>query len=168
MKVFISYSNQQEALARRIKKDLTKQGCDSWQFDISALPGTDAWTVILGRIKESDFFLVLLSKDSIRSQPVLEEISHAHYCSLNNRKKLPQIIPIILTRNIVIPAQIVRLVRLPFSKDRYTDGLARLMRAMGLEPGKYAVTDDQKPRAHPELMSDVEIRSYVIGPWNGA
>ena len=99
-KVFISYVSADRELATQLRADLEMAGADPWQFDYSAIPGTDAWDVILNRIAESDYFLVLLSPQALQSQAVREEIDHAHYSRLNGPEQRPVQIPLILDDSI--------------------------------------------------------------------
>ncbi len=103
IKAFISFCSTDRLLAQRLQRDLATAGCSSWQFDISAVPGTDAWDAILERIEQSEFFLVLLSEAAFRSRSVNEEISHAHYCSLNSPSRMPRIIPLVLQDGVTVP-----------------------------------------------------------------
>lgn len=136
-RIFISYSQEDVTLARRLKDDLTSANCDPWQFGVSAVPGTDAWGTILERIEKSDFFLVLLSPAALHSKAVDEEISHAHYCSLNHPEQLPRIIPIVLEDGLTIPRKLVRAVRLRFSEKNYDDDFAVLLRSVGIEESPF-------------------------------
>jgi hypothetical protein len=137
IRAFISFCSADRALARRLQKDLATAGCASWQFDISAVPGTDAWEAILERIEQSEFFLVLLSETATQSRAVMEEISHAHYCSLNNASGMPRIIPLLLHDDVIVPRKIVRLVRLPFHENAYDADFALLRRTLGMEPSPF-------------------------------
>src|SRR5205085_6296256 len=130
IKAFISFCVKDRALALKLQADLAASGCASWQFDVSAVPGTDAWEVILERIEQSDFFLVLMSTAATQSRGVREEISHAHYSSLNSASSAPLIIPLILSEGVVVPRTIVRAVRLQFREDSYDSDLALLLRTL--------------------------------------
>jgi hypothetical protein len=115
-KTFISYATPDIGLAQRLKEDLQRAGCDPWQFDLSAIPGTDAWTAILERIDKSDFFIVIVSQNAMTSRAVLEEIAHAHYCSVNNADGRPRIIPLVIEEHVTLPRQIVRAVLCHFER----------------------------------------------------
>lgn len=141
-KVFISYCATREKLARRLKDDLSVAGCDAWQFNLSAIPGSDSWKEILLRIEKSDFFVVLLSPDALTSRPVQEEISHAHYWSLNNADGLPKIIPLVLANGVIPPAEIVRKVRLNFREENYGTDFEALLVSLGMEPSPFANATD--------------------------
>ena len=137
IKAFISFCGADRELAQRLQRDLATAGCASWQFDISAIPGTDAWEAILQRIEQSDFFLVLLSEAASQSRGVTEEISHAHYCSLNSPSGVPRIIPLLLQGGVTVPRKIVRAVRLQFRGDTYDNDFALLLRSLGIEPSPF-------------------------------
>ena len=140
-KVFISYATSRKTLAQRLKDDLARAGCDPWQFDLSAVPGTDAWQAILERIETSDFLVALLSVDAAQSRPVQEEIAYAHYCSVNDAEGKPRIVPLILEDNATVPRQIVRAVRLSFREERYNNHFERLLSALGIEQSPFSSTD---------------------------
>ena len=137
LKTFISYCAQDKELAQRLKVELSRSGCKPWQFDLSAIPGTDAWGTILERIETSDFFVVLLSKAATESRPVKEEISHAHYSSINNPGSRPRIIPLIIEEDVLVPRQIVRAVRLQFGELQFESDFERLLIALGVEDSPF-------------------------------
>jgi hypothetical protein len=137
-KTFISYSTPDKGLAQRLKEDLERAGCDPWQFDLSAIPGTDAWAAILERIGKSDFFIVIVSQSATASRAVLEEIAHAHYCSVNNDNGRPRIIPLVIEEHVALPRQIVRAVRLPFRESHYNSDFERLRGALGMEESPFS------------------------------
>ena len=129
-------------LAQRLKEDLEPAGCDPWQFDLSAIPGTDAWGTILERIENSDFFIVLLSKEATASRAVTEEICYAHYCSVQNTEQRPRIIPLTLEDDVAVPRQIARAVRLPFRELQYNSDFEKLLQSLGIEESPFALTAD--------------------------
>jgi hypothetical protein len=75
--VFISYSRKDMAFARRLAGDLERAGFDVW-WDISDLKGGDDWVrFIPAAIEASQYFVVLLSPNSIQSEWVEREYSYA-------------------------------------------------------------------------------------------
>jgi TIR domain len=163
IKIFISFCGADRVLAQRLQRDLATAGCASWQFDISAKPGTDAWEAILHRIEQSDFFLVLLSEAATQSRGVTEEISHAHYCLLNSASRTPQIIPLVLRDGITVPRTIVRLVRLSFRENTYDADFPALLRNLGVEPSPFQTAtalEATSTRAYP-FEADREAARYA-------
>jgi TIR domain-containing protein len=163
IKAFISFCSADRVLAQRLQKDLATAGCASWQFDISAVPGTDAWEAILEQIEQSEFFLVLLSEAATQSRGVMEEISHAHYCSLNSPSSMPRIIPVLLRDGVTVPRKIVRLVRLPFRENTYDADFAPLLHTLGIEASPFQTAtalEVSSTRAY-EFEADREAVRYA-------
>lgn len=133
-KVFISYASSERELAIRLRADLEAAGADAWQFEQSAVPGTDAWASILTRISESDYFVVLLSPQAVQSRAVREEIDHAHYSSLNGPDHRPVAIPLILDDSVTVPPKLTRAVRMAYRPSAHATVVSGLTRAMGIEP----------------------------------
>jgi hypothetical protein len=162
-RAFISFCSADRGLAQRIQRDFNEAGCITWQFDISAVPGTDAWETILGRIEQSEFFIVLLSEAATRSSGVREEISSAHYYSLNSAFSRPRIIPLVLQDHVTVPRKIARLVRLPFHENTYDADLALLLRAIGIEASPFEAAtalEVTSTRAY-ELEAEREAARYA-------
>lgn len=132
-KVFISYASSERELAIRLRADLEAAGADAWQFEQSAVPGTDAWDSILIRISQSDYFVVLLSPLAVQSRAVREEIDHAHYSSLNGPDRRPVAIPLILDDSVTVPPKLARAVRMAYRPSAHATVVSGLTRAMGIE-----------------------------------
>ena len=76
-RVFISYSRKDIDFARKLAGDLEKAGFGVW-WDVSDLKGGDEWVrVIPSAIESSQYFIILLSPDSVLSQWVEKEYLHA-------------------------------------------------------------------------------------------
>jgi len=66
-KIFISYAHEDVGIASRLCKDLKKHGIDIW-FDNESLLGGQNWKFEINKaIKESTYFLAVLSKVSVDS-----------------------------------------------------------------------------------------------------
>lgn len=65
MQVFISYAREDEETARRIYQDLIQLGADPWLDQEAILPGQDWERAIKQAIRESSFFIALISKYSV-------------------------------------------------------------------------------------------------------
>jgi len=64
-KVFISYAPEDQAIAKRLYNDLKNAGVELWFDEASLLPGQNWEFEIKRAIKESTFFLALISSKSI-------------------------------------------------------------------------------------------------------
>lgn len=89
--VFISYSFLDQTVADEIADRLTEQGIIPWIATRSIKEGSYAKQIMEG-IKDARVFLVLLSKNSISSEPVKAEIDRA----FNRLKEGLKIIPFLL------------------------------------------------------------------------
>ena len=77
MKVFISHSNSDEKLARRIATILLDSGVEVWDSQREIMPG-DNWAAKVGQaLERSDAMVVLLTPDALRSSSVRHEIDYA-------------------------------------------------------------------------------------------
>jgi hypothetical protein len=138
-RVFISYCGEDSAIAARLHSDLSARSCTVWQFEASAVPGSDAWDVILDRIKNSDYFVVLISHAANRSKGVKEEISFAHYQMVNNDS--PKLIPLILADEAAVPDKLAKLVALPFAESNYEGNFEKVLRRLHISDSPFATTD---------------------------
>ncbi len=124
--VFISYSRKDIKFARRLADDLESAGFDVW-WDISDLKGGDDWVrVIPTAIAASQFFVVLLSPDSILSEWVSKEYTYA----LVNRMK---IVPAMI-RPCNVPFALNTINYINFTTDDYETGFNNLLKALGSSP----------------------------------
>ena len=77
VKVFISYSHQDKAFAKKLAGELAGQGMKVW-WDFDSLKGGQDWQKEIERgIKQCDFFLVALTPDAVNSEWVGNEITYA-------------------------------------------------------------------------------------------
>lgn len=124
--VFISYSRKDIKFARRLANDLESAGFEAW-WDISDLKGGDDWVRVIPKaIAASQFFVVLLSPDSILSEWVSKEYTYA----LVNRMK---IIPAMI-RPCNVPFALNTINYVNFTTDDYETGFNNLLRALGSPP----------------------------------
>ena len=73
MRVFISYAREDKATAQRLYDDLKKNGVDPWLDDENLLPGQH-WELEIGKaIKNCDYFLALLSSQSVSKQGYVQK-----------------------------------------------------------------------------------------------
>ena len=65
IQVFISYSKEDEKIAKRLHKDLNRNGIKAWLDSENLLPGQQWKNIINNAIEESDYLIALLSMNSI-------------------------------------------------------------------------------------------------------
>ncbi len=87
MKVFISYAKEDEDTAKKLYNDLKNAGIKPWMVSEDLLPGQNRKVIIRQAIKDSSYFLALLSPKSISKRGfVQKELKIA----LDILDKLPQ------------------------------------------------------------------------------
>src|SRR5262245_61787363 len=102
MKVFISFQTADVAVAESLYERLSQAGASVYQFRRTARPGTSAWTTIIDLISDSDVFIALVSKSSLKSRAVNVEVEQAHYEHVNNARP-SRLIPVLLESDIRPP-----------------------------------------------------------------
>ena len=76
-KVFISYSSKDASEARRLARELTRHNVKTWIDEYEILPGDSIKKKISDGIRQSDFLIVIVSKNSLSSDWVRFEIEQA-------------------------------------------------------------------------------------------
>lgn len=158
MKLFISYSRVDAAIAERLADDLRQQGYDLW-IDRQSIPHGSNWDSEVERgLNESDVMLVLLSPSSASSQNVADEWSYF----IEKRKK---ILPVLI-QPCDVPFRLSRRQRVDFTRS-YDQGLSELIRALN-EPS--AEDGSLVPPSLPPQPATATFRvSWADGYnwWNG-
>lgn len=122
-KVFISYSRKDIDFVRKLAGDLESAGYDVW-WDITDLRGGDDWVRNIPKaIKDSRYFIVVLSPNSIESEWVRKEYTQA----LSLRKK---IIPLMFAP-CEVPFALNTINFVNFAEGDYTDNFTKLLTPLG-------------------------------------
>ena len=95
--VFISYSHRDRSICDSIASLIEKPSRDIW-YDKGLIPGEIYRKKIVEKIQASDYFVVLLSGESIRSEWVIDEVEYA-------KKQHKRILPIFLQK-ITLPSDL--------------------------------------------------------------
>jgi hypothetical protein len=119
---FISYSHKDTAIADRITSDLREKGYDVWRDIEQIHVGESIRQALEAGIEHSTFLLVLLSKNSVTSSWVHDEIDMA--VTLEKEEKQIILLPVILEK-----CKIPRLIksRKWVSLENYEKGFGELM-----------------------------------------
>ena len=94
MKLFISHSSQDKGYANLLYADLKDAGCIPWLDQWDILGGQSIPTEIEKGIDNSDFLLILLSKNSVASSWVRAEWESSIWDE--NQDKQVRVIPILI------------------------------------------------------------------------
>jgi formylglycine-generating enzyme required for sulfatase activity len=124
--VFISYSRKDTEFVERLAAGLQSAGLAVW-YDLSGLEGGTRWgTEIQGAIEQSQFFLVVLSPNSLESKWVQREFL---YAESRNLKVIPlQYLPCTL------PMWLLDLQLIDLQGRNYDRNFERLLKALGVQP----------------------------------
>ncbi len=130
-KIFISYATEDRPTAERLYADLRQAGAEVFEFERSAKSGTSAWTGIYESIDSSDVFIMLVSRNSLKSFPVKQEVEHAHYTYVNTEGAQPsRLIPAFLEEGVRPPNLLETFTGLPLYN--YTISVKELITQLGL------------------------------------
>jgi TPR repeat protein len=121
---FFSYSREDSAFALRLAADLKAGGANVWLDQIDIEPGLEWDSAIEEAVAKAPQMLLILSRTSVKSRNVRNEISYA----LEEKKT---IIPV-LYEDCVVPLQLHRIQHIDFRND-YESGLKVLLKALGVE-----------------------------------
>ena len=135
--VFISYSRKDQKFVLGLEDELRNLGIDVW-IDQGNILGGDTWhEEISVAIDGCVAFILVLSKNAIRSQEVSRELSLAYN---KNKKRIPVVI-----EDVIIPPTmeypLVGLHYLDFREEKFVDNLLMLQKSISkvdasLEPPK--------------------------------
>jgi hypothetical protein len=122
--IFFSYSRQDSDFALNLAKDLRLAGADIWLDQLDIQPGSHWDQSVEEALKASKVLLVILSKTSVDSKTVMDEVSYA----LEEDKI---VVPVLLEK-CEIPFRIRRLQYADFTGD-YQAGTRNLGQALELD-----------------------------------
>lgn len=162
-KVFISHSYQDRKFVNQLTSKLTDDGIKVWTDEKELAIGDNIAEKINDAIKKTDYFIVVLSKNSINSKWVNFELSATR---LNEISKEQNIILPVLIEDCEIPFSLSDRF---YSDFRYSfdEGYSRLIKALKAQSTKkYQETDRQVDKFQPATY-EFQIKSlkeaYNIG-----
>jgi peptide/nickel transport system substrate-binding protein len=128
--VFISYSRKDIAFVESLANDLKAAGLEVW-YDLSGLEVGTRWGMeIQNALQQSQYFLVVLSPNSIESEWVEKEFLYA-----NSLKR--KIIPLLYIP-CSLPMWFINLHFIDFQGRNYKLHFPELLKALGIQPGEVA------------------------------
>ncbi len=138
-KVFISYSRKDMEFVRKLAGDLETAGYDVW-WDITDLRGGDDWVRSLpAAIEASQFFIIVLTPNSTKSEWVQKEYTQA----LTLHKK---IIPLMF-ESCDVPFALNTINFVNFLNGEYADNFKNLLSALGYTGEQPVVTPFERAKA---------------------
>lgn len=89
MKVFISYSERDEPLAKKVAAALEEAGLDTWHYKREIMPGDNWAEKVAQGLKEADAMVVLLTPAALESAFVRWNIDYALTEKAFNKRLIP-------------------------------------------------------------------------------
>ena len=159
--IFFSYSRQDSDFVIHLAQSLREAGAGVWLDQLDIKPGSRWDKSIEQALFKSSILLVVLSKSSVESANVMDEVSFA----LEENKR---VVPILL-EDCDIPFRLRRLQFADFTKDR-SDALKTLILSMGLEDhvatkfSDTAADHNLVEKSNPEQQTQEPVAQKVVIP----
>ena len=114
-KTFLSYSRVNKDFAIKLAKELKSEGFDIW-LDQLDIPAGSRWDREVEKaLRESEIFMIILTKSSVDSENVLDEIGYA----IDNSKRF---LPVLL-ESCEVPLRLRRFQYVDFTNKSFDDGV---------------------------------------------
>ena len=135
---FLSHSSKDKAFVRRLAADLVAHGVKVWLDEQQILVGDSVPEKIAQGLADSDFFLIVVSRNSVESSWVKKELNSALVHEIERRKV--KVMPIRLD-DAQVPDSIIDKAYADF-KGSYEDGFRRLIES--IKSGEVTGDDGQQ------------------------
>lgn len=157
--VFISHSNEDKPIVRKLATDLSSYGVRTWFDEWAIQVGDSIIDRINQGIRESDFILVILSKNSVKSRWVQEEIQAALHKEIESQGGV--LIPVIVD-DVEVPLFLQHIKYIDLSaSEKYEKGLLELIRAVQ-QPRREKTPKPSDLVDVPELAKEVALEVAQI------
>ena len=125
--VFICHSSVDKRFARRLANDLIENHFKVWFDEFEMLPGDSLYDKIQSAIKNSAWFIIVLSADSVESKWCKRELHNALEQEFD--RKRVYVVPV-LHRQCEIPGFLQEKIWADCSSGRYRKGLLQVLRRL--------------------------------------
>lgn len=169
MRTFISYSHQDKDFVRRLSRDVARDVSDIWIDELETRAGESVMDRISEGLSTCDYVLAVISRASVESAWVREELNLALHRQLEERRII--VIPILIERvgKVALPAFLREKKFLDFSSgESYHAQMEELRRAIGVGPirnsMRVVLSQDTRESIWRELASMVRAAGSVELP----
>jgi len=170
-KIFISYSNRDKDFVRGLVSRLERDSIETWFDEVEIKIGESIHQKINEGLKQSDFFAIVLSKASVESRWVQEELSSASSMEKYSKSGI-FVLPILMEKCEVPPLLLDR--RYANFKDDYDAAYSELVDAIYYHfKDKHPETDvamiapptidtsfRHEAKMHPEKLYEISPRQF--------
>ena len=156
-RIFISYATEDYDLALRIYNDLKEKGAEPWLDIEDLLPGQNWKIIIKDVIRDSDYFLTLLSSRSVSKKGFVQEEQRVAF---EEARTYPPdkifIIPVRLDDCQSPYKELQDIHYADLSVSPYEDVIINILRAMDIAPGDPTGTHPSEINEFKETISELE------------
>ncbi|MCP4110983.1 MAG: TIR domain-containing protein [Desulfobacteraceae bacterium] len=143
VKVFLWHAKEDSETAYRLREDLQKEGIIPWLYAESILPGQNWKHIIIQAIKESSYFLGLLSSYSVSKRGFIQKELNIALELLDEIPKYESfIIPIRLDECKLLDDRLKDIQRVDLFRS-YEEGLKKILRAVSPQKSHIEQFQDQ-------------------------
>ena len=162
MRVFVSHSHDDKQIVRRIVQDLQRHGVEVWLDEDLILPG-EQWThKITEAFENSDAILVIMSRNTVKSQWQTSEIAFAVATQRTDPSK--RIIPVLVDKQADVPFFLKDLVYCDLSSEsEYENGFGLLLRVLTDQPKEMMDTEETDRKRIAAINVGKELLRYDVG-----
>jgi formylglycine-generating enzyme required for sulfatase activity len=158
MKVFISYAREDIETARKLRDDLEKSGIKTWLDKEDLLPGQNWREVILREIRESRYFIAMLSSNALSKEGFVHKELKTALDYLDN---FPS------DRIFVIPVRIdeckptdekLQYIHWADLFPSYEDGLSQILKVLKMEKPEKRKISEKKQNSDKQVSQKQELK----------
>ncbi|MEM6485564.1 MAG: toll/interleukin-1 receptor domain-containing protein [Pseudomonadota bacterium] len=149
-RVFVSHSSADKDFVRVLVGELQDAGVDTWFDEQQLSPGDSIVSGISGGLSDTDYLLVVLSKNSVQSNWVTAELNAALMLQLSDGGTT--VIPVVID-DCDIPVLLRDIVYADF-KASFTDAMRRVLEVLQMEDASVSYSSTHATKPKPHLGSD--------------
>ncbi len=150
MRIFLSYSHQDQKYADLLSKHLSEAGHDVWQNKLNLKLGDNLIEKVNQGIKEAQALIVIVSESSLRSKWVMHEFSALALGDLSSESR--KVIPVLIDST-TVPSYLSKYLYIDLTKG-LEQGVQNLISALSEEnviPQRRAPTESENEQAIEKL-----------------
>lgn len=141
--IFLAHSSQDKFFVRRLAEELRQNGANVW-IDEAEIKVGDSLSEIIGKaIKETDYFGVVLSHNSVNSEWVQKELQIAIQKEIREGKVV--VLPILMESVEIPPFLIDKLYADFTTPDKFEPSVKKLLNSLGIEVIKVTKKEEKQP-----------------------
>ena len=161
-KVFISYAHEDEECAKRLYNDLKAAGLDPWLDKKSILPGED-WKISIRKgIRDSKYFMPLLSSNSVERRGYVQKELKQALEILEEMDPLEIFVIPIRLDNCKISNKRINSRQIEDLSQNWNQGIKRVLKSIGIDKQSQGrIVDPLKEKQWTDLLGSVDEKNCI-------